>query len=82
MKIAIRIVGSLVGLVGVIAMIGFFLPVDHEASRSAEIPKPPEAVFALLSDVGNYQTWWAGATVKSEVRRRWKNASPPQKKLG
>jgi uncharacterized protein YndB with AHSA1/START domain len=58
---------ALVGLVGVIALVGYFLPVHHEASRSAEIDQPPEAVFALLSDVNNYQAWWPGATVKSEV---------------
>jgi hypothetical protein len=49
MKIAIWIVLSLIAIVGVIALIGFFLPVGHEASRSADFNKPPERVFALLS---------------------------------
>ena len=67
MKIAVRIVAILSTLVGGLALVGVFLPVNHEASRSADLPKPPEVVFALLSDVNNYQAWWPGATVKSEV---------------
>ena len=57
----------LVGLVGVMALAGYLLPVGHEASRSAEFNKPPEAVFALVSDLNNYRSWWDGAEVKSEV---------------
>lgn len=58
---------SLVATVGVIALIGYFLPVGHVASRSAEFGKPPEQVFRLFADPGTYQAWWDGATVKSEV---------------
>jgi hypothetical protein len=58
---------ALAGVVGVIALVGYFLPVSHEASRSAEFNKPPDAVFALLSDVNNYRSWWDGAEVKSVV---------------
>lgn len=76
MKIAIWIVVSLVAVVGVIALIGFFLPAGHEASRSADFNKPPVAVFALVSDPNNYRSWWDGATVKSEVI-----ASVPPSKL-
>ena len=67
MRIALYVVLSLVALVGVIALIGYFLPAGHEASRSADFNKPPDAVFALLSDVNNYRSWWDGADVKSEV---------------
>ena len=67
MRIAIWLVVTLVAIIGVVALVGVFLPVGHDASRSAEINKPPEAVFALLADLNNYQTWWPGATVKSEI---------------
>ena len=43
---------SLVAIVGLIALIGYFLPVAHEASRSAEFNKPPDQVFALVSNPG------------------------------
>lgn len=67
MKWIIWIVVSLIALVGIVALIGFFLPAGHEASRSAEINKPPEAVFALIADPNTYSSWWSGAEVKSEV---------------
>src|SRR5262245_21101445 len=67
MRIAIYVVVSLIALVGIVAIIGVFLPVNHEASRSADISKPPDVVFTLLSDVNAYQQWWPGATVKSEI---------------
>ena len=58
MKWAIGIVVALIAIVGVAALIGFFLPVNHQASRSAEFNKPPQEVFALISDLSNYQQWW------------------------
>lgn len=70
MKWVIWIVLSLIAVIGLTAVIGFFLPVGHEASRSADINASPDRVFALLSDVDRYQLWWPGATVKSEVVER------------
>jgi hypothetical protein len=67
MKWALWVVVSLVAVVGIVALIGYFLPVGHEASRSAEFGKPPDAVFALMSNLGDYQSWWDGADVKTEV---------------
>lgn len=48
-------------------MIGYFLPVDHQASRSAEFNQPPEAVWALITDPNSYSGWWSKAEVKTEV---------------
>ncbi len=56
-------------------MIGYFLPVAHEASRSAEFNKPPDQVFALIADPDTYKDWWDGAEVKTEVVER----VPPSK---
>jgi uncharacterized protein YndB with AHSA1/START domain len=67
MRIAIAIVASLVAIVGVIALIGCFIPAGHEASRSAEFNQPPDAVFALIADPDTYHGWWSGADVTSEV---------------
>ena len=61
---------SLVAVVGVIALIGYFLPVGHVASRSAEFNKPPDEVFRLFADPNAYRTWWDGATVASAVVER------------
>lgn len=70
MRYAIWFAAALMTIVGVLALVGYFLPVAHQASRSLEIERPPDAVFALLSDVDNYRSWWDGADVKSEVIER------------
>ena len=67
MRIALWIVASLIAIVSIIALIGFFLPVGHEAARSAEFNKPPEAVWALIADPNTYSGWWQGADVKTAV---------------
>ena len=69
MKWIVWVMVSLVAVVGLIAIVGYFLPVAHEASRSAEFSKPPEAVYALVSDLKNYSTWWPENEVAVEVVR-------------
>jgi hypothetical protein len=67
MRWFIWIILSLVSVVGLIALTGYFLPVGHEASRSADFSRSPEVVFALIADLPNYPSWWDGASVKSEI---------------
>lgn len=67
MKWIVWTVVSLIAVVGVVAVIGYFLPVAHEASRSAEFSKPPDQVFALVSDLNGYQSWWPASEVKVAV---------------
>ena len=75
MRWVIGIVVSLIAIVGVIALIGYFLPVNHEASRSAEFNTPPQAVFDLISDLPKYKQWWPGSETKVAVVER----SPPKR---
>ncbi len=75
MKWMIRVVISLVAIVGLVALIGYFLPVGHEASRSADFNKPPTTVYALISDLKTYRQWWPENEVKVEVVE----AVPPSK---
>jgi hypothetical protein len=67
MKWLIWTVVALIAAVGIVASIGFFLPVAHEASRSAEFNHPPEAVFELIADPATYGGWWQEADVKTAV---------------
>jgi hypothetical protein len=67
MKWLMRSVIALVAIVGIIALVGYFLPMSHEASRSADFNKPPEVVFALISDLNNYSTWWPENETDVEV---------------
>ena len=58
MKWAIRGVVVIVGVVAVVAVIGWMLPVGHEASRNADFPAPAADVYALVSGVNDYAAWW------------------------
>jgi uncharacterized protein YndB with AHSA1/START domain len=57
MKWALIIIGSLVGLVVLIAIVGAMLPRDHVASMTTTISASPDKVWGALIDVGNYPTW-------------------------
>lgn len=59
MKWVYWIVGTLIGLVGLVALTGAFLPVNHQASRSAAFERTPDEVYALVSDFRNYPNWWS-----------------------
>jgi hypothetical protein len=65
----------LITVIGVMALVGSFLPVGHEASRSAEFNPPPEVVYELISDLKNYSSWWPENEVSVEVV----DAVPPTK---
>jgi uncharacterized protein YndB with AHSA1/START domain len=67
MKWILWVVLSSIAIVGVIALVGYFLPVGHEASRSADFNRPPEAVYALVSDLEGYRAWWPGNSTRVEV---------------
>ena len=69
MKWILWIVISLIALVGVITIVGYLLPVGHVASRSADFARPPETVFALISDLKNYPAWWPEARGQRRGRR-------------
>ena len=44
-------------IVGVIALIGSRLPKAHTVTRTTRVKLPPDALYALLSDVDSYRTW-------------------------
>ena len=75
MKWLLRIVAAIVVVVGAIAVTGYFLPVEHQASRAADFNKPPETVYALISDLNNYSLWWPENETNVEVVE----ADPPAK---
>lgn len=57
MKYALWAAIAGVGLVGVVTLIGWMLPVGHVASRSVSVRASPESVFDLLRDVEGYPAW-------------------------
>jgi uncharacterized protein YndB with AHSA1/START domain len=65
---AIAIVGALV------IIIGYSLPKAHSASRTARVALPPDAVYALLTDVDKYPSWRPG--VKALTRQPDRDGRP------
>jgi len=51
------IVGGLALIVALVAIVGAMLPEGHSASRTARIALSPDALYTVLSDVGQYRAW-------------------------
>lgn len=58
--IALYIVAGLVGLVVLVALIGYALPRDHVAARRVSLAKPPADVWRALTDLDAQPTWRRG----------------------
>jgi len=54
------VVAALAVIVLIVVIVGAMLPKAHTASRAARIAAPPEALYAVLTDVGRYTEWRAG----------------------
>jgi hypothetical protein len=75
MKWMVWTAGALLATVGIVTLVGYFLPVAHEAARSAEFNKPPDAVYALISRLESYSAWWPENEIEVEVVE----AAPPRR---
>ena len=62
MKWMLWTLAGLVAIVGVAALVGWLLPVKHEASASARIDRPREAIYAAICDVAAYPNWFKGVS--------------------
>jgi uncharacterized protein YndB with AHSA1/START domain len=74
MRWILWIVAAIAIVAILVVIIGYALPKDHSVSRSATIAMPPDAVYALLTDVDRYQTWRPG--VKSLQRHADRDGKP------
>ncbi len=59
---AIYIVIGVLGVAGVVALIGWSLPVGHTASRTITLTASPEQVFDVISDFARAAEWRAGVS--------------------
>ena len=62
MRIVLLLLAVVVGLGLVIVVVGYLLPVKHEATVSAVIPAAPEQVWEALTDVAAYPKWRGDVT--------------------
>src|SRR5690349_1499187 len=54
--------GTLIALIVIVMVVGWFLPKTHVASRSVVYHDPPAVVFDAISDVGAGAAWRPGVT--------------------
>jgi uncharacterized protein YndB with AHSA1/START domain len=62
MKWLLSIVAIIVVLVGLVAAIGAALPVNHVASRSADLSLPPDKIWAIVTEPAQYPAWRSDVT--------------------
>lgn len=62
MRFVIWTVVVVVAIVGIVMVVGWLLPVKHEASRTAQFKQPPEKVYGAVSDVAGYANWLDGVS--------------------
>ena len=59
MKWLIRLLLLFVVIVAVIYGVGWLLPVEHLASRTAALNASQQQVYDTIADVANYSQWWS-----------------------
>jgi uncharacterized protein YndB with AHSA1/START domain len=85
MRYVLIVVGVLVGIIAIIAAVGWSLPVRHRASVARTFHASPTEIFALITDVGSFPSWRSDVTrvetlADENGRKRWvettKNGPP------
>ena len=57
MRWIVWMIAGLAVVVLIVAVVGALIPKAHAASRTARVSLPPDALFAVLSDVDRYPSW-------------------------
>jgi hypothetical protein len=55
--ILLYVLAGLIGALALMALIGLFLRKDHLTTRTAELPRPPGALYAIIRDVERHPRW-------------------------
>ena len=74
MKIALGIVLGLVGIVLLLAIVGFLLPKDHITTRAGHFRQKPDAIWKLITDIDSMPGWREG--LKAVKKAPDKNGLP------
>ncbi len=75
MRLALRIIGLLAALVAMLVALGYALPVQHVASRSASFRQSSDEIFTVLTDVAHFHDWRSDVTsvdLLSSAPLRWR----------
>lgn len=63
--------GTVVGLVAVMALIGAFVPREHRATSTITLRQPADTVWKVVRDLGGIPAWWP--EIKESVRQPDRN---------
>lgn len=74
MKWILWIFIALAGVLMLITLIGWLLPIAHSVSREAQFPEPPEAIWKAITDIEAMPAWRQG--LKSVKHLPDKNGLP------
>jgi hypothetical protein len=74
MRWIIFVVAAVAVVAFVVIVVGAMLPRTHSVSRTARVEMPPDALYRLLADVAQYQSW--RPELKSVQRLPDKNGMP------
>jgi hypothetical protein len=70
MKWTLIIVGTLVGIVAIVAIIGALLPKGHMATRAARFRQSPMTIWQTITDIEKFPSWRAGVTSVERIPER------------
>lgn len=59
MKWVIIVVASVVGLIALIAIVGYLVPRDHRATSTIALRQPLDSVWKVVRDIGGIPAWWS-----------------------
>jgi effector-binding domain-containing protein len=74
MKIIVKLVFWLIGVIVVLLLVGFFLPRNEKVERTVTVNARPEAVYNLLNDLTTYDKWMPW----NQLDTQWKVQYAPQ----
>jgi hypothetical protein len=76
MRVALWVAGSVVVVILLVVVIGWLLPVRHEASVTRTFAHAPDVLYRLIADRDAYTHWWSDdPRILSEVLQ----ATPPRR---
>jgi hypothetical protein len=60
MKILAISAAAIIGLVVIVLVVGYLLPVRHQASRERTFATTPEVLYATITSIAEYPAWRSG----------------------
>lgn len=69
-KWALRILGTLAGLILLVLVVGWLIPAEHRATRSAVYQRSTEEVWRAVTEVERFPEWRTGLTAVRRLPER------------